>query len=151
MPDATHTPDWQDVGAADALALRPIQTVRAGKRDLALTFKDGAFHAISGVCNHAGGPLGAGRCDGDYVVCPWHGWRYHHRTGQGEPGYEADQVPVHAVKVEAGRVWVDANPSTPRTRKPHPQTRSVGSPPAGSPAAPRSTPPGGCWASARPT
>ncbi len=27
------------------------------------------------------------------VVCPWHQYRFHRCTGEGEPGYEADKVP----------------------------------------------------------
>jgi multimeric flavodoxin WrbA len=90
--------------------------------------KDGTFSAISGVCNHVGGPLGDGSLDGDYVVCPWHYWKFHCRTGLGEPGYEDDAVPVHDVRVEAGRVLVRPAPATRRSRKkhpPHPLAREV--------------------------
>jgi len=24
-----------------------------------------------------GGPLGEGRLNGDYIVCPWHQWTFH--------------------------------------------------------------------------
>ena len=83
-----------------------MQEVRVGAKRIALTHLDGTFGAISGVCNHVGGPLGQGQLDGDYVVCPWHYWKFHWQTGAGEPGYEADRVPSHAVKVEGGRVLV---------------------------------------------
>jgi nitrite reductase/ring-hydroxylating ferredoxin subunit len=43
-----------------------------GRTTIALTYKGGLFSAISGVCNHVGGPLGEGTLDGDYVVCPWY-------------------------------------------------------------------------------
>jgi nitrite reductase/ring-hydroxylating ferredoxin subunit len=49
-----------------------------------------------------GGPLGEGKLDGEYVVCPWHYYKFHRVTGEGEPGYEADRVPRHDVKVENG-------------------------------------------------
>jgi nitrite reductase/ring-hydroxylating ferredoxin subunit/multimeric flavodoxin WrbA len=111
---------WIDVGSAEELARRPVQEVRLGKKPVALTFKDGAFGAISGVCNHVGGPLGQGTLEGDYVTCPWHYWKFHCKTGAGEPGYEADRVPSHAVKVERGRVLVSAEPLTKRGRLPHP-------------------------------
>lgn len=116
----TNTDDWIDIGAADALAQKPVQMAMLGRQRIALTFKDGAFGAISGVCNHAGGPLGEGRLDGDYVVCPWHYWKFHCRTGQGEPGYEEDAVPAYEVKQEAGRVWVRSTPISKRSRLPHP-------------------------------
>jgi nitrite reductase/ring-hydroxylating ferredoxin subunit len=57
--------NWIDVGATDELAKKPVQELRVGAKRIALTFKDGRFGAISGVCNHVGGPLGSGRLDGD--------------------------------------------------------------------------------------
>jgi nitrite reductase/ring-hydroxylating ferredoxin subunit/multimeric flavodoxin WrbA len=111
--------DWRDVGAADELAARAVQEVTLDRTRIALTHKDGEFGAISGVCNHVGGPLGRGFLDGDYVVCPWHAYKFHRRTGEGEPGFEDDRVPSHEVRVEAGRVLVRLAPRTPRHKLPH--------------------------------
>jgi len=109
-----------DVGSVEELARQELQEVALGGRTrIALSFTGGQFHAVSGVCNHVGGPLGQGRLDGDYVVCPWHGWKFHHATGEGEPGYEADRVPRHEVKVEGGRVLVSAEAVTKRGKLPH--------------------------------
>jgi nitrite reductase/ring-hydroxylating ferredoxin subunit/multimeric flavodoxin WrbA len=110
---------WIDVGAADALSRKAVQQVSLGSKPIALIHKNGEFSAISGVCNHAGGPLGEGRLDGDYLVCPWHYWKYHCRTGAGEPGYEDDGVPSHAVRIDNGRVLVQREAATRRTFKPH--------------------------------
>ena len=127
----TDAPEWHDVGSAEELQQRELQEVTLGRTKIAISFREGRFSAVSGVCNHVGGPLGQGRLDGEYVVCPWHAWKFHHRSGQGEPGFEDDQLPVHEVKVEAGRVLVAARPSVPRHRRPHPphpleQVRSRG-------------------------
>ncbi|MGH8251162.1 MAG: NAD(P)H-dependent oxidoreductase [Steroidobacteraceae bacterium] len=111
--------NWVDVGPSDELAAQPVQELRVGSRRIALTCMNGEFGAISGVCNHVGGPLGSGRLDGDYVVCPWHYYKFHWRSGEGEPGYEADRVPAHDVKVEAGRVLVAEKPRTKRNHLPH--------------------------------
>ena len=113
-------PTWQDVGAADDLSRSPVQPIMVGTTRIALTCRNGEFGAISGVCNHAGGPLGEGRLDGDYVVCPWHNWKYHRTTGVGEPGYEDDTAPRYDVKVENGRVLVDMASATKRKRGHHP-------------------------------
>jgi nitrite reductase/ring-hydroxylating ferredoxin subunit len=124
MPDAT----WTEIGSVDELKQRPLQQIVCGQTTLALSYKDGRFAAISGVCNHIGGPLGEGRLDGDYVVCPWHYWKFHHRTGRGEPGYEGDQVATYAVKVEDGRVFADLTPVTKRQKLPkpsHPLARPI--------------------------
>jgi nitrite reductase/ring-hydroxylating ferredoxin subunit/multimeric flavodoxin WrbA len=111
--------EWIDVGNAEELDQRPLQQVHLGKKPIALSCQDGRFGAISGACNHVGGPLGDGTLDGDYVVCPWHYWKFHRVTGEGEPGYEADRVPRHEVKVENGRVLVCAQPATTRQKQPH--------------------------------
>jgi len=111
--------DWRDVGEAAALAATSLQEVRIDRTAIALTCRDGTFHAISGVCNHVGGPLGQGKLDGDYVVCPWHNWKFHCRTGVGEPGFEEDRVPVYPVRVVNGRVQIDLASATARNKTPH--------------------------------
>jgi nitrite reductase/ring-hydroxylating ferredoxin subunit/multimeric flavodoxin WrbA len=111
--------DWVDVGAAADLATVPLRTITADRVALALSFKDGRFGAISNICNHVGGPLGDGRLDGDYIQCPWHGWKFHCHTGVGEPGFEQDCVPAFPVKVENGRVLVNIGAPSRRTKSPH--------------------------------
>jgi nitrite reductase/ring-hydroxylating ferredoxin subunit/multimeric flavodoxin WrbA len=111
--------EWIDVGAAAELAQRAVQPVRVGHRTLALTCRDGEFGVISGVCNHVGGPLGEGTLEGDYVTCPWHYWKFHRVTGEGEPGFEADRVPRHDVRVDGERVLVRVEPATKRNKVPH--------------------------------
>jgi nitrite reductase/ring-hydroxylating ferredoxin subunit len=71
-------------------------------RELAVSYKDEKFGVLSNTCNHAGGPLGKGRLDGEYIVCPWHNWKFHRCSGKGEPGFEDDCVPAYQVKVENG-------------------------------------------------
>ena len=118
--------EWIDVGSAAELSTTPLRPIRVGRHEIALTCKDGTFGAISNVCNHVGGPLGEGTLEGEYVTCPWHYYKFHWRTGEGEPGYEADRVPSHEVKVENGRVLVRAEPSTKRGKlkhDPHPLAR----------------------------
>jgi nitrite reductase/ring-hydroxylating ferredoxin subunit len=110
--------DWQDVGAAADFAARPLTEITVGRTKLALSHRKGVFGVISGVCNHVGGPLGQGRLDGNYVVCPWHNWKFHRVTGIGEPGSEDDTVPSYRVKVKAV-VCLRLTPATSRKRKPH--------------------------------
>jgi nitrite reductase/ring-hydroxylating ferredoxin subunit/multimeric flavodoxin WrbA len=120
--------DWVDLGAARDLARREVQQLTARRKRVALVFRDGVFSALSGVCNHVGGPLGDGQLEGDYLVCPWHFWKFHWQSGEGEPGYEKDRLPVYPVKVEGGRVFVDLAGATPRRRAqhaPHPLARPV--------------------------
>jgi len=114
-----ETDDWTDIGAADEIAATPLRRLTVRNRELAVSVKDGTFGAISNTCNHVGGPLGDGCLDGDYIVCPWHNWKFHRCTGVGEPGFEADCIPAYPVRVENGRVQVNLAQPTRRMRKPH--------------------------------
>lgn len=125
---APMTTQWVDVGPVETLCTRPLQQVVVGRTRLAVSWHDGQFGVVSGVCNHVGGPLGEGRLDAAYVVCPWHGWKFHCRTGEGEPGYEADRVPAYAHEIRDGHLWVDLASATGRQKAPHtphPLARSV--------------------------
>jgi len=112
--------NWHDLGPAEPFTHQPVTEVHVRSQKYAITHKDGEFGAISGVCNHVGGPLGQGTLDGDYVVCPWHQYKFHRCTGKGEPGYEADAVPMHEVKVENGRLWINLEAKSRRSHLPHP-------------------------------
>jgi nitrite reductase/ring-hydroxylating ferredoxin subunit/multimeric flavodoxin WrbA len=113
--------NWHDVGSARELGVVGVRTVVAGKAKLALSFDGERFGALSNACNHVGGPLGEGTLDGQFVVCPWHHWKFHCRTGEGEPGFEQDRVPSHAVEVRDGRVFVCEEPASARNKLPHPK------------------------------
>ncbi len=115
MPES----QWTDVGLCEDLKQQSLQEITYGKTRIALTYTNDTFSAISGVCNHVGGPLGKGRLDGDYVVCPWHYWKFHQKTGKGEAGYEQDQVPAYPTKIENGRLYVDLSSATIGKKQPH--------------------------------
>jgi nitrite reductase/ring-hydroxylating ferredoxin subunit/multimeric flavodoxin WrbA len=110
---------WQDLGPVEELKKQNLQEIKLGKTKIALSYSGGKFGAISGVCNHAGGPLGQGHLDGEYVVCPWHHYKFHCQSGFGEPGYEADRVPQYQLKEENGHLFVDLNAVTTRNHLPH--------------------------------
>jgi multimeric flavodoxin WrbA/nitrite reductase/ring-hydroxylating ferredoxin subunit len=112
-------PRWYDLGAVEELAAQPLRQITIGRTKIALSYRDGHFGAISGACNHVGGPLGDGTLDGDYVVCPWHHWKFHCRTGEGEPGFEQDRVPRYDLKEENGRLLLNLQPATRRNKLPH--------------------------------
>lgn len=110
---------WMDIGSAEELKKLEVQQIQLGGTRIAVTYRDGVFGAIHGSCNHAGGPLGKGHLDGDYVVCPWHQWKFHRLEGQGERGFEEDVVPAYHVRVRESRVEVNITPFKKRTKKPH--------------------------------
>src|SRR5690606_35630882 len=115
--------NWVELGDVAELREPGLRVVEIGKRKFALSFKDGQFGLIDNVCNHVGGPLGEGKLDGDYVVCPWHQWKFHRCTGLGEPGFEADKVPGFTLKEEGGKLFVDRTPAPNATRCPTSPTR----------------------------
>jgi multimeric flavodoxin WrbA/nitrite reductase/ring-hydroxylating ferredoxin subunit len=105
-----------------------LTAARIGTTRIVVTHRNGEFGALSGVCNHAGGPLAQGRLDGEYLTCPWHNWKYHWKTGLGEPGYEEDAVPRYEVVIVDGHLHVSTSPVTKRTHRdhpPHPLSRKV--------------------------
>ncbi|MBV1705259.1 MAG: NAD(P)H-dependent oxidoreductase [Hyphomicrobiales bacterium] len=112
--------DWVDVGSLDEIRAAGLKPVTARGTALAVSCRGGAIGAVSNACNHVGGPLGEGRLEGDYVVCPWHQWKFHRVTGAGEPGFEDDRVPAFPAKIADGRVLVDVAHLTKRSKAPHP-------------------------------
>jgi multimeric flavodoxin WrbA/nitrite reductase/ring-hydroxylating ferredoxin subunit len=114
----TDSQDWIDIGAEDELAGVILRPIEVGSIKIALSCVNGTFGAVHNACNHAGGPLGEGALDGDYIVCPWHQWKFHRVSGLGEPGFEDDRVPSFPVKVENGRVLLQLKP-TKRQKAPH--------------------------------
>ena len=119
---------WADLGQVEELKKKTVAQIKVGRTPIALTYRNGEFHAVSGVCNHVGGPLGEGRLDGDYLVCPWHNYKFHYRTGEGEPGFEDDRVPSYEVRIDGDRLLVNLTPATPRhkaSHEPHPLERPI--------------------------
>ena len=119
MAQDKQDPSWIDLGPVDELRKASLQEVSAGRLRIALSYRDGEFGAVSNVCNHVGGPLGKGTLDGEYVVCPWHHYKFHRRTGDGEPGYEDDRIPQYALKIENGHLLLNPKPVKPRNKSPH--------------------------------
>jgi multimeric flavodoxin WrbA/nitrite reductase/ring-hydroxylating ferredoxin subunit len=112
--------NWIDLGLAESLKNPPLREIVAGKLTVALSYKDGEFGAISNVCNHVGGPLGQGHLDGEFVVCPWHHYKFNRKNGKGEPGFEEDRVPQYELKIENDHLFVNTNSVTQRNKLPHP-------------------------------
>src|ERR1043166_8412972 len=127
-PMAEPEPVWHDLGPVEDLKSPPLRQLVIGRTRIPLAWGNGEFGAISGASNPAGGPLGEGRLDGDYITCPWHNWKYHRVRGEGEPGYEDESVPRHEGKIGGGHVFVNLEAATKRHRiphEPHPLARKV--------------------------
>jgi multimeric flavodoxin WrbA/nitrite reductase/ring-hydroxylating ferredoxin subunit len=112
--------NWHDVGPVNSLTDPPIREIKIGNTVIALSYSDGEFGAISGVCNHVGGPLGQGHLDGEFVVCPWHHYKFNRKNGNGEPGFEEDRVPQFDLRIENNHLFINLKPKTERNKLPHP-------------------------------
>lgn len=80
-----------------------------GERVIAVFNVEGNFHAVDGICRHAGGPLGQGPLSGTIVTCPWHGWQFDVCTGRHclTERIQQDRFPV---QVRDGTLFVDVDP-----------------------------------------
>jgi nitrite reductase/ring-hydroxylating ferredoxin subunit/multimeric flavodoxin WrbA len=114
------TERWRALGAVDELKQKPLRQVTIDKVAIALSYRDGKFGAISGRCNHVGGPLGEGKLSDDgYIVCPWHHWMFHRESGEARPGISAI-VPRHDLREQDGVLYVNLDPATKRVQAAHP-------------------------------
>jgi nitrite reductase (NADH) small subunit len=83
-----------------------VLEVEAGETTYAVCNVDGKFHCMDGVCPHAGGPLGQGNLNGNYLVCPWHGWEFDCRTGLNDSDEDV-QLQTYPVVVKDDDIYVD--------------------------------------------
>ena len=90
------------VAKASEFADGARRIVNAGKREIGVFHKDGAYYAYTNYCVHSGGPaceglminkvldiIAADRTyqgqtfsDEVHFVCPWHGYEYDLKTGE---------------------------------------------------------------------
>jgi len=111
---------WHKLGSVATLKQKQIQSIEVEGKRIALSFNAERFGAISGTCLHAGGPLGEGTIQNDYVVCPWHSWMFHRETGEARPGIPA-AVSRYELKEEGGDLYVNLVPLTQVKHAPHPK------------------------------
>jgi nitrite reductase (NADH) small subunit len=90
---------------ADIPAGEGREFVVAGKI-VAVFNSEGSFHAMDGICPHAGGPLANGDLRGTVVTCPWHGWQFDVTSGRHCLNAQL-QHPAYSVTVDDGEIWVE--------------------------------------------
>ena len=127
---------WHRLGTrAEVLARVPF-SVKLDRHQIALFYYKDRVCAIGNNCNHKGGPLCDGHLNGEFVMCPWHGWEYSVLTGRGPAGYEEETIPTFTVEEREDGIYLNTTPATPRhlvKHEPHPllqpTPKPVGSPP----------------------
>lgn len=55
--------------------------IRTKGEEMAIFKQGGQLYAIQNICPHQGGQLSKGWLEGDKIVCPLHGYRFHLKTG----------------------------------------------------------------------
>ena len=100
--------EWLEVGAVEDIPRRGGRVVRTPRGCIAVfRAADDAIFAMDDRCPHRGGPLSDGIVHGHKVTCPLHSWVFSLATGAAE-GADAGRVRTHAVRVEGGRILLDA-------------------------------------------
>ena len=116
--------DKIDVGAVEGFVEGKPHAVRAGDRDVVIVRKGDVIYAVRDACPHQGARLSAGHVtgnvepcvrgeqpeyvrDGEFLVCPWHGWKVDVTTGCSALEPEKMRVRSYEVQVDKGRVYVD--------------------------------------------
>ena len=100
--------DWMDIAALDAIPRRGARVVKTRLGCVAIfrTHDDRVF-ALDDRCPHRNGPLSEGIVHGNAVTCPLHNWVISLETGLVQ-GVDEGRVNTHAVRLEAGRILLDA-------------------------------------------
>jgi len=93
------------VASVDDVPPGSAREVTAAGLIIALYNVDGQFHALDGICPHAGGPLGQGELNATTVTCPWHGWQFDVTTGK-HCLTESIVQTSYPIEVEAGEIYV---------------------------------------------
>lgn len=93
-------------GLSEAPSPGNVAEVEVEGRALCVANVNGEISAIDNVCPHRNGPLGQGWLEGEVVVCPWHSWIFHAKTGVSEyPSNE--RVEAFPVRIEGEDVLVE--------------------------------------------
>jgi nitrite reductase/ring-hydroxylating ferredoxin subunit len=70
------------VGTVNDLTSGQGKLVEIDGQPIALFNVNGTYHAMGAVCPHEDGPLHEGVVDGETIICPWHGYDFHVKTGE---------------------------------------------------------------------
>lgn len=64
-----------------------VTKVVVDRRALAITKTSQGYGALDNRCPHQGGPLGEGIIEGEWLLCPWHGYEYDPLDGEPPEGF----------------------------------------------------------------
>jgi len=94
------------VGRVDDLAEGEVKVVQVNGQRIALFHVGGRYYALEASCPHEGGPLADGIVEGVRVICPWHGYDFHLKTG--ECGIDPDlRALTYPVKIQGEDLLIE--------------------------------------------
>lgn len=96
---------WVPVPTEALPAPGTFTPLRLEGRDVLVHNLGGVYHVTGAVCPHQGRSLATGRLEGVEFTCPWHAWVFDVTNGC-SPYTPRAKIPCHAVKLEAGVLWV---------------------------------------------
>jgi nitrite reductase/ring-hydroxylating ferredoxin subunit len=94
------------VGRVGDLAEGQAKVVQLDGQRIALFLIGGRYYALEAACPHEGGPLADGVMEGLRIICPWHGFDFHLKTG--ECGLDPDlRALTYPVRVQDDLILIE--------------------------------------------
>ena len=101
--------NWIDIAALHDIPRRSGRVVKTRQGCIAVfRTQDDQVFAMDDACPHKRGPLSEGFVHGHAVTCPLHNWVIDLETGTAR-GSDKGTVTTHEVRVERGRIFLDAS------------------------------------------
>jgi naphthalene 1,2-dioxygenase system ferredoxin subunit len=97
---------WHDVAAVDELPEDDVMQVTVGGMVLALYRVGDEFYATDDCCTHEEASLADGYLQDDTIECPRHQGVFHIPTGKALEAPVTEDIRVHPVRVDGGRILV---------------------------------------------
>jgi nitrite reductase/ring-hydroxylating ferredoxin subunit len=101
--------NYLPVGTLEELKQKGYLSVPAQGHNIVVFYHDGEVHALDNRCPHMGFPLSRGSTKDGILTCDWHHARFDIKTG-GCFDLWADDVPIFAVEVVDGKIFVHIDP-----------------------------------------
>ena len=106
------------VGTLEELEQKGYLSVTAQGHDIVVFYHEGEVHALDNRCPHMGFPLSRGSTKDGILTCDWHHARFDIKSG-GCFDLWADDVPVFAVNVIGGTIFVHTERDNKRRKDEH--------------------------------
>jgi nitrite reductase/ring-hydroxylating ferredoxin subunit len=106
------------VGTLEELEQKGYLSVTAQGHDIVVFYHEGEVHALDNRCPHMGFPLSRGSTKDGILTCDWHHARFDIKSG-GCFDLWADDVPVFAVNVIDGTIFVHTEQDNKRRKDEH--------------------------------